>query len=321
MPALPITSVPKLHVDGFKQLGSISKVYFTDMANLELGWDPETMTDIYEINFRDYSGSYTDTSRDSRAGVYDVQRVDFFVPKKRFSVEVIRQKLRDRKIGVIVYDAEGHIFALENATILISYESGRQLSDSAGYTFEIEAQKTGRGYTVLYQIIDLVGEEGSEGGSGDFGGGPVDLPDGGSNPVDDCCVLIHQTTIPEAPPASGNVFNKNRIVTTDAGAKYFIDKNGNSILLNDSIANTAYERIQGTGASAYTPEIIDLTAIVAPQRQLIVERFGAVMQYTESHTPGDPEGPKKWTVEDTDIILDNVFPLETWEYIQILKIA
>lgn len=323
MSTLPIQSVKKLSQESVKkQVGGIKSILLTEMSNLILGNDPMMISDIYEINFRKFSGRYSDSTRDSRAGQYDEQSATCYIPGFRFSVEVIRQKLRDRKVGAIITDWMGNVHIMRNATVSISFDTGSTLGDSSGYNFELRASKHGAGLFNVNVLADIQLLEGpGVEGSVDFGGGAGSVPDGGSNPVQDCCILIHQTTIPAAPPASGNVFNLNRIVTTDDGEKYFIDKNGNSILLNDSKANVRYEKIQGDGGAVYTPSVIDLTAVQVPQAQLIVERFGAVMTYTASHNPSDPDGAKKWTIDDTDLVLSNVFPLESWEYVQLLKIA
>lgn len=322
MAVLPIESVKKICQDGGKQVGGVKSVRFTDMQNLILGANPLEIADIYTINFRKFTGRYSDTTKDSRSGQYDEQFCSFYIPRFRFSVEVIRKKLKDRPIGVIVTDWLNNTYVMNDATLFINFDTGTTLGDDNGYNVEIISKKQGVGNFNVNILPGLMLNEGQGGGgSVDFGGGAGTIPDGSSNPIEDCCVLINQTTIPTAPAATGNVFNKNRIVTTDDGEKFFIDKNGNSILLNDNKSNVKYEKIIGDGSSVYTPSVIDLTTIDVPQAQLIVERFGSLMQYTATHNPADPDGAKKWSVDDTDLTLSTVFPLESWEYIQLLKIA
>lgn len=321
MATLPITSVKKICEDGGKQIGGVKSLWITDMANLVLGTDPMEIADIYQIHFRKFTGRYTDNTRDGRGGQYDEQFATCYIPRYRYSVEVIRKRLKDRRVGAIVKDWMDNVYVLKDAILTINFDTGAALGDSNGYTLELRAQKHGIGNFNVNLVADLMLNEGIGGGSVDFGGGAGSVPSGSSNPVNDCCVLINQTTIPEAPPATGNVFNKNRFVTTDAGQKYFIDKNGNSIHINDNIGNVKYEKIVGDGGSVYTPSVIDLTSLVVPQAQLIVERFGSIMQFTSSHNPSDPDGGKKWSIDGTDVELSTVFPLESWEYLQLLKIA
>ena len=123
------------------------------------------------------------------------------------------------------------------------------------------------------------------------------------------CITILQTPIPESPLLTGNILNLNKVVTTVSGEKWFIDRNGDALML--SSGGLLKERIEGNGTAIY-----NLSGTYDDPDRLIVNRTQNVLFRSDPITDID-----QFNIVENVLHLNANYPLEPGEYIEIYKTA
>jgi hypothetical protein len=287
----------------------IRSLSFTDADNVGPTGNIDPGATIYHVAFRRWSGSISSSHNLGAGGDYYTKTAQIFVPRYRYACERIITELMDRKVLCIVVDNNGEEHHIGFASFASEYNSGRRANDSSGYQWTFTGRDRRKQYlSTGGSFRELIGEN-YQLPPGDIGQiGPAQDP---AAPIaTSCCITIVATPIAEAPLPTGNIYYLNKVVTiAGTGAKYFIDKDGNSILLSGG--GMSKERIEGTGAAVY-----NLTDSYDPDR-VIVNRTQNVLQYKDPLTDID-----QFKIVDGNVLhLDPNWPLEPGDYIEIYKVA
>lgn len=200
-------------------IGGISSIKITTVDNIEGGYSPAIIDElkVYSIYFRRKTGGYSEETEDSKHGQKIVQKIEFFVPKKRLSMEELIKKIINKRVVITYNDFDGAGGMLYKAKFRYKYYTGKAKAEDQGYACEFTTEK----------II----------GSLDYTGVNIELPDPGApfenpNPgvyYDSCCVLVNPEPVGFVPAESGNTEYLNKYVVGSNGVKYFIDKFGNAM--------------------------------------------------------------------------------------------
>lgn len=264
-------------------------------------------SDIYNVKFRRWSGSISDEHSDGAGGDYYTKTAQIYVPRYRYTCERIVQELMDRKVVVFVTDNNGDDHTIMFANFRSAFTTGARSSDSNGYTWTFTGRDRKKRFFASQTVIELL--------STVYVPPPGDVgtispaPDPTAAAAEACCITILATPIPEPPLPTGNILNLNKVVTVVTGAKYFIDKNGDSILL--SSGGMMKERIEGTGAAIYS-----LSNTYDADR-IIVNRTQNVLYHNDPITDVD-----QFKLVDGNVLhLNAGYPLEAGEYIEIYNVA
>lgn len=304
MPILSIPNIQTLDAIGlYKQVGSIKQLRITDVDNIGIDRNAMIPGNVYTIDFRQYSCGYNEEEKKTRAGAYIEHRVDAYIPRYRYAMEVMRRKLRNRRVYVLATDWHDNVHKFVGR-ITIGFETGKRPGDSNGYSISITGASTGKDYVLVFPVYYSIGDEGYTGGS-DFTQNTVEV----SPPMysaADCCVTIQETPVAVAPTPTGNVVNLNRMVTTVTGERYFIDKDGVSIRMSNDIIR---EVVQGTNSSTYP-----LTNITDWQRTIAIRTTNTLMRSV------NPADISHYNVDSGSLILPDIFPLEVGEYVEVIKL-
>jgi hypothetical protein len=286
-------------------LPGIKQLQIADARDMSSFGDLSPGATLYNIQFRQWSGSFSQSHGSSQAGDYYTLKAECYVPRMRFMTEHIISELMDRKVVVFVIDKNGEQHRINWASFSSNGGTGAGPSESNGYRWTFTGRDRRKPFFADFTVIDLTGNE-------NVVPGP-DVPDLEPNPGPEstdtgCCITILTTPVAEAPPASGNILNRNKFVRMDNGRQFFIDKNGLSIEIGGG--TTEYELITGTGLSTYTITM-DMTDF-GPEK-FIISRNGVVMVADPTLIPIN-----SFMVDGQDITL--ALPLETDEIIQIYRI-
>lgn len=285
--------------------GGAYKLQVTDLSNYNEDGTIEGGSTIYDIAFKEFSGEMNIVSATGRAGDYLRVSFIFTIPRNRFTANLFRSQLRDRRVYAVITDYNEDTYHIIGAKLQSDFTSGKLKSDLNGYTFRLEGVSTQRPYNIFAAVQSLSGDEGTVDGGG-FGGEISEEP-GPDAPVEACCITILQSVIDYTPTPTGNLANRNRVVTTYLGEKYFIDKLGNAIKLSASVAK---ERVEGDGSNVYT-----LSTITDPANT-IVNRTQNVLFLADP-----PSDIDQYNIDEGELHLSPDWPLMAGEYIEIYKIA
>jgi hypothetical protein len=214
----------------------------------------------------------------------------------------------DRKVICYVVDNNGEEHRIMFAAFASNQNSGAQSSNRSGYEWTFTGRDRRKRFFAYTTLKELTGDEyvPPPGDTGEL----QPAPDPTVPTAEACCITILVTPIPEAPLATGNILNLNKVVTVaTTGEKYFIDKHGNALLL--SSGGLLKERVEGTGAAIY-----NLSGVYDPDR-IIVNRTQNVLWYNDPITDVD-----QFKIVDGNVLhLNSNYPLEPGEYIEIYKTA
>lgn len=200
-------------------IGGISTVKITTVDNITASYNPEIIDEdkVFSIHFRRKTGSYNEESEDSKAGQKIVQRLEIFVPKRRLSMELMIQKILNKRVVVIYEDHDGTGGLLYKAKFKYKYYTGKAKAEDQGYMCEFTTEKIVG--SLDYSGVNIVLPE---------PGIPFENPNPGAH-HDSCCVVVNPEPIEFIPAKSGNATYLNKYVVAPNGVKYFIDKFGNSM--------------------------------------------------------------------------------------------
>lgn len=305
MSNINIQNINSLEADGlYHQVGSIKRLQLTDIANIGLDFNPAVSAQVYDISFRAYTCKHSEVDRKTRAGTIINQKIEAFIPRRRWSVELMRRKLRDKRIAAIATDFHDNKYVLQGR-IFVNFSTGIRPGESNGYSLVIEGSSTGRNYVLSFGEYVIYNQEGYSGGA-DFSQETVAV-DPPVYAAGDCCVTIQQTPVAVAPSPTGNVVNLNKMVTTAQGEKYFIDKDGNSIMLSNDMIK---EVIPGNDTDWTYPlsTIVDNTRLFALRQN---------MSLLQTDTPIDIG---HYNVDASQLILPEAWPLEASETVTLIRI-
>lgn len=302
-----IESIQSLCELNLRNLPGIRSLSFTDARNMSTLGDITPGSDIYNVKFRRWSGSISDEHSAGAGGDYYTKTAQVYVPRYRYTCERIVQELMDRKVVVFVTDNNGDEHTIMFANFRSAFTTGARSSDSNGYTWTFTGRDRKKRFFASQTIIELTSQVyvPPPGDTGTIG----PSPDPTIPTAEACCITILATPIPEPPLPTGNILNLNKVVTVVTGAKYFIDKNGDSILL--SSGGMMKERIEGTGAAIY-----NLSNTYDADR-IIVNRTQNVLYHNDPITDID-----QFKLVDGNVLhLNAGYPLESGEYIEIYNVA
>lgn len=305
---MELTDIESFCKSQLTNLPGIKSLSLVDASNVSAVGDIAPGATVYKIEFRRWSGGISDKGSKSRSGDYYTKTATIYVPRFRYATENIVRKLKDRKVVVLVVDNNGENHRIDFAEFISEMSTGEGYTESNGYRWTFTGVDRKVAFfadapeQVLFTGDEYIAPEPDQG---------ILAPDtGGPNVVEACCITVLTTPILFTPEATGNVMHRNKVVTVAAtGEKYFIDKNGVSILLAGN--GFIKERIDGNGASEYP-----LASSYDPNR-VIVNRTQNVL------TPGTAPliNIDTFTIEDNILYLPNAWPLESGEYIEIYKTA
>lgn len=304
-----IETIKSLCELGLKNVPGIRTLSFTDSRNMSALGQIAPGSTIYSVSFRSWSGQVDDDHSTSGAGDSYTKTATIYVPRYRYTCERIIQELVDRKVVVFVTDRNGDQHVIHYARFASRFSTGKRAGDSNGYEWSFSGRDRKKRFFANLSLTELTGE-GYTPAAGDQG--PLEPAEDPAIPVlEDCCVTVLVTPVPEAPLPEGNILNLNKFVTVaGTGEKYFIDKNGRSMKLGG--AGLSKERILGTGAAIYT-----LTNNYDPDKVIINRTQNVLIRElspppTEIHT---------FNIVDDQLILPTDWPLEAGEYIEIYQVA
>lgn len=297
-----IESMCKLNL---RQLGGIKRLRITDFLNFN-GIGISAGAEIYTIHFRPFTASFMDDGKSSKSGDYHTGTARAYIPRHRFLAEKLVMELADRRCIVYALDYNGTEHILYGAKFQSKYETGSQLADSNGYEWEWSMDYVKKPFLGGKLIVELSGDEGVTAPE-DPGGtviGPGPSPPPSSN---ECCITIHVTPIAYVPTPTGNIAHRNKMIFSSSdGNKYFIDKNGASMLMG---SGTLYESFTGPA-----PGGVPTTISLANPSKLIVAKNGVIMNY-------DPSLSQPYSY---NIVGGSVIPflgLEDGDFLQIYQIG
>ena len=263
---------------------------------------------IYTVAFRRWTGEFSEDYNSSKAGDYYIKKVEAHIQRYRYMAQKIVQELKDRKVIVFVTDINGDNHRIDYAKFSSRFSTGKNRKDTNGYIWTFIGVDRKVGFYPDATYSNPTGDE--------YTPPPADErpPDPAPDPTlppgtGGCCVTIIRTPIPETPTEEGNILYLNKFVTVaGTGAKYFIDRDGKSILLGG--ATMTKERIDGTGASTYTlSETFDPEKCIVNRTQNMLYRVN-----------GTPTEIDTFDIVGGDLILPTDWPLEVLEYIEIYQI-
>lgn len=210
----------------------LTTLIFSDMTNVAnhgpefLPPAPNTppsftdLTKVYSIAFQRYTGVVNISSQNYQGGDYEVGQILAHVPRGRAAMDMLLGLMRNRLLIVIGIDKHGNQHTLYDARRSYKYTTGDQPGTRHGYNLEFNAPNhfllpwiTGDGNI---ETAPPIGDIGSPGGGGS----------------EDCCITINPVNILYTPLPTGNVNNRNELVTTPDQTLYFIDGDGRSVIIN-----------------------------------------------------------------------------------------
>ncbi|HNQ31625.1 MAG TPA: hypothetical protein PKJ68_04040 [Candidatus Woesebacteria bacterium] len=303
-----IEDVKSLCELGLKNLPGVRSMSFTDAANINEYGVLNPLATIYKVAYRNWSGEIRDEHQLSRAGDYYVKSIEVYVPRYRAVCERIIEELMDRKVAVFATDKNGQDHQIHFATFSSKMSTGRRGGDSNGYVWTFTGKDRKKRFLGSLDEVDMTGESGVPPAADEPNLSPA--PDPETPMFESCCVTVLVTPIPEAPLPTGNILNLNKFVTVaGSGEKYFIDKDGTSILLTASLFR---ERIIGDGSYTYT-----LSHDYDPDKVIINRTQNTIIRElapppTEIHT---------FDIQGDQLILPEDWPLEPGEYVEIYQVA
>lgn len=286
---------------GIKSLQLVAESDFNDLGQIV------PASDVYDISFASWSGSFAENSASNQAGEYYTRTAEITIPRYRALATRIIRELKDRRVVVKVVDRNGDIHIIHNARIQSEYSTGSRPGDKSGYRWRFTGQSAGKAFYNFSSIGLFLGGDG-------YVPGDLSSPAFVPNPttpggIDACCITILTTPILFTPEASGNSMHRNKVVTVAAtGDKYFIDKLGYAIKL--SSGSVIKERVIGTGAAVYNLTLITDAA------NTIVNRTQNVLKLE-----APPGGIADYNIVDGQLILSDDWPLEAGEYVEVYKLA
>lgn len=294
---------------GLKNVPGIRTLSFTDAKNMSALGEIAPGSTIYSVSFRSYSGQVDDDHSTSGAGDSYTKTATIYVPRYRYTCERIVQELVDRKVVVFVTDRNGDEHVIHYARFASRFSTGKRAGDSNGYEWTFSGRDRKKRFFANTSLTELTGE-GYTPAAGDQG--PLEPAEDPAIPVlEDCCVTVLVTPVPEAPLPEGNILNLNKFVTVvGTGEKYFIDKHGVSIKVSGG--GMKIERVLGSGASVYT-----LTRDYNPEK-VIINRTQNVLIHEAAPPPTEIH---TYHIDGDQLILPDDWPLESGEYIEIYEIA
>jgi hypothetical protein len=290
---------------GLTMVPGIKTLKIVDAREMSALGDINPGATIYNIEFRRHTGSFSHDHKKSAAGDYYTNTARVYVPRYRFMTENMVTELMDRKVIVFGVDKNGEEFSIYFAEFRSQFTTDDKPSGSNGYTWTFTADDRRRRFYPILDTIELTGNEDVV-GPPDVGDPEPNEP--GPSGEENCCVTILTTAVPEVPPPSGNILNRNKFVKTVDGRTFFIDKNGLSIELG--AGSSQYELIEGDGSSVYETSF-DFADF--DDKNYILSRNGVILQHASPLTEIN-----QYSVGGSSISLP--IPLEISEIIQIWKI-
>jgi len=290
----------------FCNKGGIHFLKITTIDNFLLDGTVNNDQQIFDVEFRTFTGKYNETSSISQAGSSSSQVLTFFIPRKRFAIEHLIKQTYNRKIAIQGIDRNGDVHTILSARMTYEYSSGENKPDSNGYSFRFEGKTIKKPFFAALSFI-LFGDNGFT--PGNDTNPEIEDPDGGNPTSDDiCCITINPAQLDYVPGETDNANNNNEIVTGSDDNIYFIDKDGRGVLLR----TTPYrQRITGTGTSF---SIDNQLADLAPE-QILVERNGVVLE-----SAGSPSGVYHYNITGNSLSLSSDWPLAADEYLNLYKL-
>lgn len=301
-----LNSIESICTLGLVNMPGIRELSFVDAADMSVLGNIAPGATYYNIKFRRHTGSFSDKHQRNNGGDYYVKTAEIYVPRFRYKCERIVQELVDRKVIVFVTDNNGDQHRIDYAQFTSEFDTDSNPNGSNGYLWTFTGKDRKKRFFASLSTKELTGEEYTPpaGDEGEFSPAPEPY-----EPVaEDCCITILVTPIPEPPLASGNILNRNKVVTVSGtGEKYFIDKEGNAILL--SSGGMVKEIVSGTG------DTFTLSLDFDPDR-CIVNRTQNVLRRDELLSDIDT-----FDIDGNTLYLPAAWPLESGDYIEIYKTA
>ena len=227
---LPITDIESIVCTTPPTLGGLRQIKLYSMDDYDSGTIANGAT-AYIINFSQYTGRYEERDGRGPGGDYTEQSIEVILLRKRVSIELMRQRLRDTRVVAECLDSNGESHLIVGARLSCTYSTGSALRDRNGYTLSLTGTTLLRSYSNVRLTTAINGVDGAELGS-DFSSTQVPTGDTIGLSGADYYMQVVTTQLGYVPTVTANPEAiRNRFVTASDGSRWAIDKQGNGILL------------------------------------------------------------------------------------------
>ncbi|MBK9391960.1 MAG: hypothetical protein IPN68_17880 [Bacteroidetes bacterium] len=197
----------------------IKKIQITTVDNVAAGGSHAVIDaqKVFRVYFRKNTATYKEKSESSEQNKKIAQEISFFLPGRRTSVDLLIEKIINKRIVVTYEDWAGATGMLYKASMSYEYGPGRKRTDGNGYDMKFTTEK----------VIGSLAYEGVL----------IDLPDPGTPwegavpgiMLQNTWVLVEPEIILTIPEQTGNTEYLNKFVVAPNGIKYFIDVTGRAM--------------------------------------------------------------------------------------------